>query len=70
MHHTSHRPLLEQQSRRGHGQKGVGRVRTWDFCAMLHKETSDNLQVLTSTTLEGIVVICVQRFEILKVPSS
>ena len=35
-----------------------------------YKETSDNLQVLTSTILERIVVICVQRFEILKVPSS
>lgn len=50
--------------------RGWGSSRTWDFCALWHKEIRDNLQVLTSTSLESIVVICVQRFEILKVPSS
>ena len=50
-------------------QKGVGRVRTWDFCAMWHKETVTIL-VVTSTFLESTVVICVQRFEILEALSS
>lgn len=50
---------------RGRGVSGLGISVLCDY-----KETSDNLQVLTSTILERIVVICVQRFEILKVPSS
>ena len=70
MHHPSHRPLLEQQSRRGHGRKGAGVSGLGISVLCDYKETSDNLQVLTSTILERIVVICVQRFEILKVPSS
>lgn len=70
MHHPSHRPLLEQQSERGHVRRGWGACQDVRFLCYVTQGDGDNLQVLTSTFLESTAVICVQRFEILEALSS